>query len=164
MAERERIELLGPEVEEILDYLGWGGSFVTDYSILGDFPLETTDLVRLQKQFQIPMTMNDRLVEIAQRLREARGTEKEQEAGEEPNAESLLKIKGDIFRDIFPGPDLTPGSAVAVEDAPPGFSPGGGEFGGGGANASFEEEPKAPEISDPNDPSKEREDETELPT
>jgi len=62
------------EIDRILEALGHPEAFVTDESILDDFPLREIDdgptLIELQAEFGIRVRPQDRLVDIARRLRQ----------------------------------------------------------------------------------------------
>jgi|SRR5882724_3445994 len=61
------------EITQILEALGHAGAFVTDESVLRDFPLRDEDegpsLTELRVDLGVRVRRDDRLVDIAQRLR-----------------------------------------------------------------------------------------------
>jgi hypothetical protein len=63
-----------PEINRILQALGHSEAFVTDESILSDFPIREEDdgptLIELQAEFGLHLCPDSRLVDIARRLRQ----------------------------------------------------------------------------------------------
>jgi hypothetical protein len=69
-ATTDRVTRFEPEIDRILDALGYPEALVTDESTLGDFSLEPLEYARAEEALGLQFaTNNDLLVDIAERLR-----------------------------------------------------------------------------------------------
>ncbi len=73
IASQEEIEYNSYFVERIMDaietVLGISGAFITDESEIGHFPIEDGDLEKLSEELGIPVKDDDRIVELAKKLK-----------------------------------------------------------------------------------------------
>jgi len=73
IARNNKIKKYDLEMIRILSALdgieeGWGGSLLTDASMISDFCLTATEIKNLSKQLRVPITEDDLFVDIAARM------------------------------------------------------------------------------------------------
>ena len=69
LAPRHAVEAFWPEVERVLDALGYPGALVTDESIVADFGLSDAAVRGAAFRLRIPIAQDDHLYALAFRLR-----------------------------------------------------------------------------------------------
>lgn len=73
IASNNKIKKYDFEVIRILAALdgieeGWGGSLLTDESMIADFCLSDTEIKNLSKKLRVPITEDDLFVDVAARM------------------------------------------------------------------------------------------------
>ena len=67
-APTEHIECLRPQVQRVLNALGFSTAFVTDKSCVGDFPHDDEKLAKASETLGIELKGSDYIWEVAKRL------------------------------------------------------------------------------------------------
>lgn len=71
MAPSHHIEDLAGEVQQVLDALGFSHAWVSDMSVVADFPVGEAELEIAYEELGVPISVNDYIYQVAQRVRDS---------------------------------------------------------------------------------------------
>jgi hypothetical protein len=60
-----------PYVDQVLQAIGYPEAYVTEGSMVGDFPLGVEDLKPIQEKLGVPVSLHDYVLDVAKRVKEA---------------------------------------------------------------------------------------------